>query len=129
VKLARLLFQKLSPNSITPAAPLGVAPQLERGKLAMEKYRPGFYPGTITLLQATDEQRNFCDFERLWRSHARALKSHTIPADHVGLINEPKSARQVAECLDTCLDALEGRRELRSAEVSQSQTLAVPVVE
>ena len=116
VKFARLMFQKLSPNSmVVPAAPFGVPPQLDRGKIAMEKYRPGFYPGTITLLQAADEQRHFCDFERLWRSHARTLESHTIPADHVELINEPNSSRQVAECLDNCLDAIEGRRDLRSA--------------
>jgi thioesterase domain-containing protein len=87
------------------------------GRIAMELYRPGFYPGTLTFLKSGHDQEFFCDFSRLWRRHAAVLETYTFPTDHLGLVSDPNVLSLVAERLDGCLSAslpVEGGRSCES---------------
>ena len=72
----------------------------------MDRYSPGFYPGSLAYLEAGVDRDHYCDFGRLWRSHAANQSTYTFSTDHVGLVTDPEAARLVAERLDACLGDL-----------------------
>lgn len=110
-RLICMVAQRIVPRvSTQPLARLGADAQTNlRGRVAMERYRPDFYPGTLTFLKAAHDREFFCDFSGLWRAYAGDLDVRSFPGNHLGLVHDPKVLGLVAEFI-----------ELRLGEGSQS---------
>ena len=103
-RIGRLAAQRIVLNTLL--APLALQPSAApsvRGRIAMEKYRPGFFPGRLTIIQPTDDRELFCDFSRLWRSHAERLNVKVLAANHVDFVHDLTTSGRVAEFIDRLL--------------------------
>jgi pimeloyl-ACP methyl ester carboxylesterase len=76
---------------------------------ANRRYRPGFYPGTITLLLTTGTEFPAGDRRRLMARYARQTRTIALPGTRPGLFVRPavdELARQLQGCLDLAADPM-----------------------
>ena len=70
---------------------------------AMLDYRPGPYPGKVTLLRASEQLPLMTDDPQLgWGQLAAAVEVHEIPGDHVHMVRSPQ-VKALSATLDECL--------------------------
>jgi hypothetical protein len=70
---------------------------------AFRRYRPPFYPGTITLVQTAETKYRMNDRRPLIARYARDARKVSIPGTRTGLFARPavdELARQLQACLD-----------------------------
>ena len=70
----------------TPARLLRVA---AGGLIASAKYRPGFYPGELTLFVPARRDPGLPSLAAVWRGHARALSTVAIAGEHTTMLAAP----------------------------------------
>jgi amino acid adenylation domain-containing protein len=73
---------------------------------ARRAYRPGFYPGALTLFMAAERRYPGEDLRLRMARHARETRTVMIPGDRSGLLSPP-ALTEVARQLQLCLDAAE----------------------
>ncbi len=69
---------------------------------ASARYRPGFYPGQLTLFSPTDRDSAAPSLEATWRSHARTVVVVETEGTHTTMLS-PRHAETTAACLARCL--------------------------
>jgi len=58
----------------------------ERARLALGRYQPRFYPGTIRFVRAADPTDFPSDPVAVWRHLAKEFLVETVPGDHLGIM-------------------------------------------
>ena len=76
--------------------------------LANRRYRPAFYPGTITLMLTANTDFPAGDRRSLMAHHARETRTVTIPGSRPGLFVRP-AVDELARQLQICLDLAESK--------------------
>jgi thioesterase domain-containing protein len=58
----------------------------ERARLALGRYQPRFYPGTIRFVRAADPTDFPSDPVAIWGHLAKEFRVETVPGDHLGIM-------------------------------------------
>jgi hypothetical protein len=83
---------------------------------ANRRYRPEFYPGTLTLFNTADQSKYpRLDFRLLLRPYAKETKIIPLPGNRTGLFARPV-VDELARQLQICLDRAEGKSPQRLPE-------------
>jgi thioesterase domain-containing protein len=101
--LLRLLER--TPAELPPhlkSAPAAVVKTVAASSAASARYRPGYYPGDLTLFTPAERDRGLPGAEALWRPHANAFASVELPGGHLTMISPPNDIC-AAEALSRCL--------------------------
>src|SRR5205814_6939982 len=67
------------------AAPAGVLKVAASALIASARYRPGYYPGELTLFNPAERDPALPSLEAIWRQHARALSIIDTAGDHLSM--------------------------------------------
>ena len=78
------------------AAPLRVMKVAAVGLIASARYRPGCYPGPLTLFVPQDRDPSLPSPESIWRGHAQDLAVVEIPGDHFTMLAQPNAQTAAA---------------------------------
>jgi acyl-coenzyme A synthetase/AMP-(fatty) acid ligase/thioesterase domain-containing protein len=84
--------------SFLKAAPTRVLRVATTLLIASARYRPGFYPGELTLFSPVDREPGLPSLESIWRKHARALSIVETAGTHSTMLSAP-NAESTAACL------------------------------
>ncbi len=85
------------PN-VLKAAPIRVLRVATAAMIASARYRPGFYPGELTLFSPVEREPGLPSLQSIWRKHARALSIVEIAGTHSTMLSAP-NAESTAACL------------------------------
>lgn len=72
--------------------------------IASARYRPGFYPGQLTLFTPVGREPGLPPLEAIWRKHARNLSIVETRGDHATMLSA-SNAESTAAALTRCLSA------------------------
>src|SRR5262249_25951835 len=70
--------------------------------LASARYRPGYYPGALTLISPSNREPGLPSLDSIWRKHARAVVAIETPGEHATMLS-PAHAEAAAAVLTRCL--------------------------
>jgi amino acid adenylation domain-containing protein len=73
--------------------------------IASVRYRPGFYPGELTLFTAMEREHGFPSLEAIWSKHAQALKIIETAGTHSTMLSAA-NAQAAASLLTRLLPAM-----------------------
>ena len=76
--------------------------------LASARYRPGFYPGHLTLFTPVRREHGLPSLQAIWRTHARTLSIVETAGAHSTMfsaINAESAAASLTRCLPACAEA------------------------
>jgi thioesterase domain-containing protein/acyl carrier protein len=76
--------------------------------IASARYRPGFYPGELTLFTPMEREPGFPSLQVIWRKHARTLSIIETAGAHSTMFSPPH-AKSTATSLTSCLLAYSER--------------------
>ena len=88
--------------SFLKAAPTRVLRVATTSLFASARYRPGYYPGELTLFSPVGREPSLPSLQSIWRKHARALKIVEIAGSHSTML-APPNAESTAASLTQCL--------------------------
>ena len=94
-RLARLIARDprppegSSPSGKLKSAPASVLRVAGHALLASAKYRPGFYPGELTLFVPRGRDPGLPSPQAIWRRHARALSVVDTEGAHATMLAAP----------------------------------------
>jgi non-ribosomal peptide synthetase component F/thioesterase domain-containing protein/acyl carrier protein len=91
--------------------------------IASARYRPGFYPGELTLFSPLEREPGLPCLQSVWSKHARAISIVETAGNHWTMLSAPH-ARSTAARLTECLPCGEGRPASRKA-IAQSRVSGV----
>ena len=80
------------------AAPTCVLRVATSALIASARYRPGFYPGELTLFSPVDREPGLPSLQEIWCTHARALCVVETAGTHWTMLSGP-NAESTAACL------------------------------
>ena len=83
----------------TPTSALKVAAS---AVIASARYRPGFYPGELTLFTPVEREPGLPSLQAIWRKHACALSIVETAGAHSTMFSAP-NAESAAASLTRCL--------------------------
>jgi thioesterase domain-containing protein/acyl carrier protein len=95
-------FWKFVPSSVLKVS--------ARALIASARYRPGFYPGELTLFSPLEREPGLPSLQSIWLKHARAISIVETAGNHWTMLCAP-NARSTAACLTECLPGEEHRSE------------------
>ena len=72
--------------------------------IASARYRPGFYPGELTLFTPAERDPALPSPQAIWRKHARTLSVIDIAGYHLTMLSA-LNAESTAASLTRCLPA------------------------
>jgi non-ribosomal peptide synthetase component F/thioesterase domain-containing protein/acyl carrier protein len=84
--------------SFLKAAPTRVLRVATIALIASARYRPGFYPGELTLFSPVGREPGLPPLQAIWRKHARALSIVETAGTHSTMLSAP-NAESTAACL------------------------------
>jgi acetoacetyl-CoA synthetase len=84
--------------SVLKAAPTRVLRVATAALIASARYRPGFYPGELTLFSPVGREPGLPSLQSIWRKHARALSIVETAGTHSTMLSAP-NAESTAACL------------------------------
>jgi len=90
------------------SAPVRVLKVQASALIASARYRPGFYPGELTLFTPEEREPGLPSPQAIWRTHAAALSIVETAGDHWTMFSAP-NAESVAASLKHCLTACSER--------------------
>jgi thioesterase domain-containing protein len=101
------LVQRQIPSSSRIEAPKQQvsSPAEQHCGTIMSNYRPKYYAGKITSVNAEDHDDYGCTPAELWQGLATELECWTISGNHVGIISNDTSLTELANVLDSRLSA------------------------
>ena len=70
--------------------------------IASARYRPGFYPGELTLFTPAEREPGLPSLQSIWRKHSGSLSIVETAGDHWTMLSPP-NAESTAACLTHCL--------------------------
>jgi non-ribosomal peptide synthetase component F/thioesterase domain-containing protein/acyl carrier protein len=77
--------------------------------IASARYRPGFYPGALTLFTPVEREPGLPSLQAIWRKHAGALSLVETAGDHWTMFSPPNAecaAASLTRCLLACRENL-----------------------
>jgi thioesterase domain-containing protein len=80
------------------AAPARVLRVATTALVASARYRPGYYPGELTLFSPLEREPGLPSLQSIWRKHARALSIVETAGTHWTMLAAP-NAESTAACL------------------------------
>jgi len=88
-----------------PNNPEWVPAGLEVMSMAKYRYRPRYYPGTITLLKSEHTGTAWQAYAGFWAGLAEKLDVHIVPGNHMEIIrnNAESLGRQLSFCIERAL--------------------------
>jgi amino acid adenylation domain-containing protein len=92
------------------AAPTSVLKVAASALIASARYRPGFYPGQLTLFTPVEREPGLPSLQAIWRTHARTLSIVETAGAHSTMFsatNAESAAASLTRCLPVCAE-LEG---------------------
>jgi thioesterase domain-containing protein/acyl carrier protein len=84
--------------SFLKSAPTNVLKVATSAIIASARYRPGFYPGELTLFTAVGREPGLPSLQSVWRKHARVLSIVETAGAHTTMLSAP-NAGSAAACL------------------------------
>jgi hypothetical protein len=84
------------------SAPSSVLKVTASALIASARYRPGFYPGELTLFTPVGREPGLPSLQAIWRKHARALSIVETAGVHSTMFSPP-NAESAAASLTRCL--------------------------
>jgi non-ribosomal peptide synthetase component F/thioesterase domain-containing protein/acyl carrier protein len=88
--------------SFLKSAPTSILKVAASALLASARYRPGFYPGELTLFIPSERDSALPSPQAFWRKHARALSIVDTVGGHFTMMSTP-NAESTAASLTRCL--------------------------
>jgi thioesterase domain-containing protein/acyl carrier protein len=95
-------------RSVLKSAPTNVLKVGASALIASARYRPGFYPGQLTLFTAVDREPGLPSLQAIWRTHARTLSIVETAGAHSTMFsatNAASAAASLTRCLPVCATA------------------------
>ena len=89
------------------AAPANVLKVAAGALIASARYRPGFYPGKLTLFAPVGREPGLPSLQAIWRSHARTLSIVETGGAHSTMFsatNAESAAASLTRCLPVCTE-------------------------
>jgi thioesterase domain-containing protein/acyl carrier protein len=89
------------------SAPTSVLKVGARALIASARYRPGFYPGQLTLFTPVDREPGLPSLEAIWRTHAGTLSIVETAGAHSTMFsatNAESAAASLTRCLPVCAE-------------------------
>jgi thioesterase domain-containing protein len=112
-KLATQLWHRRGPTASSPRAGGPARPGLtavgRQTRAALALYRPGFYPGRVTLIGGLDDSTFGCDTTSLWRGLIGEVDVQRVDGDHHMLVRDAGPAGAIAAIVDRTLGTLATR--------------------
>ena len=84
------------------SAPARVLKVTASSLTASARYRPGFYPGKLTLFSPAGREPGLPSLQAIWRKHASTLSIIETAGTHSTMLSAP-NAESAAACLTRCL--------------------------
>jgi thioesterase domain-containing protein/acyl carrier protein len=87
------------------SAPTSVLKVAASALIASARYRPGFYPGELTLFTPAGREPGLPSLQAIWRKHARALSVIETAGAHSTMFSAPNAesaAASLTRCLPVC---------------------------
>jgi len=87
------------------SAPTSVLKVATSSLIASARYRPGFYPGELTLFTPTRREPGLPSLQAVWRTHARDLSIVETAGAHSTMFSAPNAesaAASLTRCLPVC---------------------------
>ena len=84
------------------SAPASVLKVTASSLTASARYRPGYYPGQLTLFSPVGREPGLPSLQAIWRKHASALSVVETAGTHSTMLSAP-NAESAAACLTRCL--------------------------
>ena len=91
-----------TPLRTRSAKPIRVLKVEAAALIASARYRPGFYPGTLTLFTPADREPGLPSIQAMWREHAGALSMVEMAGDHWTMFSAT-NAESASASLTHCL--------------------------
>src|SRR5436309_11858397 len=95
-------------RGLLTAAPASVLKVAASALIASARYRPGFYPGKLTLFAPVRREPGLPSLQAIWRSHARTLSIVETAGAHSTMFsatNAESAAASLTRCLHIYTDA------------------------
>ena len=92
-------------RNLSLRAPPGVLKTMACSLLASARYRPGVYPGRLTLFVPADRDPALPLSEDYWRPHAEALSIVPLEGGHLTMLSEPHAGAAADALTETLLNA------------------------
>ena len=89
------------------SAPTSVLKVAASGLIASARYRPGFYPGELTLFTPVEREPGLPSLQAIWRKHARTLSIVETAGAHSTMFsatNAESTAASLTRCLLVCAE-------------------------
>jgi thioesterase domain-containing protein len=93
--------------SFLKSAPTSVLKVATSALIASARYRPGFYPGELTLFSPVEREPGLPSLREIWRKDARALSIVETAGTHSTMLSGP-NAESTAACLTQRLPVCRG---------------------
>jgi amino acid adenylation domain-containing protein len=84
--------------------PFSVLRVMASGLIASARYRPGVYPGELTLFSPQERDPDLPSQDLIWGERAAAVSLISLPGGHLSMLAQPH-ARAAARALARCLPA------------------------
>jgi hypothetical protein len=87
------------------SAPTSVLKVAASSLIASARYRPGFYPGELTLFTPAGREPGLPSLQAVWRTHARVLSIVETAGAHSTMpssSNAESAAPSLTRCLPVC---------------------------
>jgi amino acid adenylation domain-containing protein len=100
-----LSMMRRGPRSFLKFAPTSVLKVAAYALIASARYRPGFYPGELTLFTPVGREPGLPSLQAVWRKHARALSVVETAGAHSTMFSAPNAesaAASLTRCLPVC---------------------------
>src|SRR6202011_3801561 len=82
--------------SFLKSAPASVLRVMASALIASARYRPGFYPGELTLFVPVERDSALPSPQAFWRQHARALSTVNTAGGHLTMLSMPNAESAAA---------------------------------
>jgi hypothetical protein len=102
--IRRRMVQFAALPGFLKSAPAGALKVAASALIASARYRPGFYPGELTLFTPAGREPGLPSLQSIWRKHARALSIVETADAHTTMLSAP-NAESAAASLTRCLPA------------------------
>jgi amino acid adenylation domain-containing protein len=94
-------------RGLLTAAPASVLKVAASALIASARYRPGFYPGNLTLFAPMGREPGLPSLQAIWRTHARTLSIVETAGAHSTMFsatNAESAAASLTRCLPVCAE-------------------------
>lgn len=105
-RLMALAAKKSGFNLSRNSAAAGLRRADAPARVALDLYKPGFFAGTLTVIQPKQDDEFHCDTSVLWAPHASRIETLKFPSNHLGFVRDGAVMAGVAKAVDVIVGGL-----------------------